>query len=371
MGIPSESDVASLLRSRRGIDVGVAPGGRIGPWSVARYDVADGPWASVIVKWLRDGDPAIDGDRAHPSQLITEQTALEHLADLGIPAPRVIAGDGRLLVLEDLRSHRPLDQLIIERGWSEATHQQLLDAARAIGERHAATFGDADTYYARFADRQSVEPGRELRRFLGHGWDRTSAWATELGLPPSDAAQHEAQEVTATLTTPGTLLAMSNGDSATNNVMVHDRSAIVIDYEFAGFRHCLTDLVDFYLPGPRFVTVPDAVVSGFEDAYRTSAAAGVPEIGDDVRYGHDLAAAALSHAFTRLANFDRIDHRAPGDLSRLERMHGLEQAADLAESRDSFGHLVDWCRSLAGLLRRRWPDTDVATAALPVFLPRG
>lgn len=370
MGIPNAFEVAALLRHKVDVQVRLGKGSRIGPWSVARFDVDDGPWSSIIVKWLRDGDPAMSADRAHPSQLITEYTALEHLADLGIPAPRVITTDGRLLILEDLRSHHPLDQVIVEEGWTDTTRRDLLESARTIGERHAVTAGDSHRYYDRFSGRLQVDPGRELRRFLGRGWARTSVWAAEAGLPPSETAERDAQAVAVTLTEPGDMLAFSNGDSATNNVLVRGSTAVVIDYEFAGFRHCLSDLVDFSLPGPRFVTVPDPAASGFADVYRTAASVGIPTITDDARYGRGLAAAALTHTFTRLAGLERIDGRPRGDLSRLERLHGLERAADLAEAHGSFGHLVDWCRSLARLLRRRWPDTDVLTGDLPVFLPR-
>lgn len=370
MPAPQPGDVAAALSRAWGMRIEVDAGVQVAPWSVARYRANRGPYGSVIAKWVRDGDPNVPGQRAHPSQLVTESIALQYLASLDISAPRVISADTNLLILEDLGDHRALDKLIIEDGYAEDARRHLCSAARALGERHAATAQRSQEYYLRFAGVQPVDPERELGRFLEHGWERTSRWAAELGCAPAQRVVEEEQEIRRTLIEPGPFLALSNGDSATNNVLVRDDSVMIIDYEFAGFRHCLADLVDFYLPGPRFVSVADAVASGFEDSYREALSPRIPEIAEDRRFGHDLAAAALTHALDRVANFPVLDRRPRGDVSRLERLNVLERASDLAETRAAFPYLTEWCRSLAGALRRRWPDTNVRTDQLPAFLPR-
>lgn len=220
----------------------------------------------------------------------------------------------------------------------------------------------------RFAGRLAVDPVRERRRFMAHGWQNLRRHATALGWPPSDEVADEASDCYLRLDRPGSLSALSNGDSATNNVLIGaPGAAVIIDDEFAGYRHCLTD---FYLPGPRWVTVPDAVESGFEHTYRSALGPAIPEIAADARFGVDLAAAGLQHAFGRLGNLPKIDARPAGDRSRLERRNTIESAADLAASRGAYPALVEWCRGFGRLLRRRWPDADVRADELPVFLPR-
>ncbi len=324
----------------------------------------------MITKWVRGGDPDDLGARAHPSQLATEAFALDFLDDHGVRAPRLIIADRGILIMEDFPAHRPLDQLIRDHGYTEQSRAKLLEAARLIADRHARTVGRAESFYRGLAERIPVDRERDRRRFMARGWERTSGFATQLGCPPGDRAVAEAAEVYVRLDQPGPFLALSNGDSATNNVLVGEPVDVIIDYEFAGYRHALTDLTDFYLPGPRWVTVPDAVESGFEQAYRTTLAATIPEVADDERFGRDLAAAGLSHGFGRLGNLPKIDARPAGDRSRLERMITIESAAALAESRSAFPALADWCRDLGRTLRRRWPETDVLTHQLPPFLPR-
>ncbi len=363
--------VRALLLTAWGVEVEVGPAEPIPPWSVARFKIGGGPVGSVITKWVRDGDPANPGARADPTQLTTEAVTLGFLAEHAVRAPRPIIADRGILIMEDFPEHRPLDRLIREHGYTERTRAGLLEAARLLADRHARTAGRSDAYYRALAEHLPVDPQRERRRFMARGWELTSGYAAELGCPPGDRAVAEAAEVYALLDSPGPLLALSNGDSATNNVLVGEPADVIIDYEFAGYRHCLTDLTDFYLPGPRWVTVVDAVASGFEDAYRSTLAPAVPEVADDNRFGPGLAAAGLSHTFGRLGNFPKIDARPAGNRSRLERMISIESAAALAESRSAFPALADWCRDLGRTLRQRWPETDVRTDRLPPFLPRG
>lgn len=370
MPAPTPALVSELLTTAWGAAVDVGPAELIAPWSVARFRLDGGPVASVITKWIRYGDPDDPAARADPSQLATEAVTLDFLAGHGVRAPRLVIADRGIVIMEDFPDHQPLDQLIRADGYTDRTREHLIEAACLIADRHARTVGLAESFDRRLSERVAAEPDQDRRRFMARGWEGTSGYAAELGCPPGKRAIDEAAEVYERLDQPGPFLALSNGDSATNNVLVGEPTAVIIDHEFAGYRHALTDLTDFVLPGPRWVTVPDAVESGFEEAYRAALAPAIPEVAEDDRFGRDLAAAALSHGFGRLGNFPRIDARPPGDRSRLERMITLESAAALAESRSAFPALADWCRDLGRTLRRRWPDTDVRTDRLPPFLPR-
>lgn len=370
MPSPQPSEIAASLTEQWGVPVEVSAGQRLGAWSIARFHIVGGPHSSVVVKWVRDGSPDIPAHRAAPSQLTTESTALQFLAAIEVPAPAVIVTTSDLMIMEDLGSHRPLDRLIIEDGHTAEARRLWKETGRVLAHRHGATADRSDEFFARFVGHARPSRERELGRFLARGWERTHLWAGDLGCAPAQRTVEEALEIRRTLLEPGPFLALSNGDSTANNVLVTKDSVMVIDYEFAGYRHCLTDLVDFFLPGPRFVTVDDGVTSGFEDAYREELAHRIPEVADDNAYREGLAAAGLTHAFIRLASFDTCDNRPHGDLSRLERLNVLERAADLAESRHAFPRTAEWCRTLANALRHRWPDADIDMRKLPPFLPR-
>jgi Ser/Thr protein kinase RdoA (MazF antagonist) len=74
--------------------------------------------------------------------------------------------------------------------------------------------------------------------------------------------------VIASLAEPGPFRALSNGDAEANNFLVDGADGRIIDWEFAGYRHALTDVACLYVPGPGWITVSDPIASGLEAEYR-------------------------------------------------------------------------------------------------------
>ncbi len=132
----------------------------------------------------------------------------------------------------------------------------------------------------------------------------------------------------------------------------------LIDFEFAGYRHALSDAVCLFVPGPAWITV-DPIAGGLEAAYRQALCPAVPEAGDDRHFGMGIAAASLAYAIMRLSRISILDARPPGERSRAQRVAALEQAAAVAEAHRTLTHLSGWARSAAEALRQRWPDTDI------------
>lgn len=160
---------------------------------------------------------------------------------------------------------------------------------------------------------------------------------------------------------PGPFLALSNGDAEPNNILLHasgPADARLIDFEFGGYTHALTDAVCLYVPGPAWVTVGDPITTGLADQYRRALARGIPEAEDDRQYGYGLAAACMSWALIRLRRFAMLDARSPGDRSRLQLIATLEAVGRTAGTHKALPHLTAWIRRIAALLRRRWPDAD-------------
>ncbi|MFF5262201.1 hypothetical protein ACFY4C_24965 [Actinomadura viridis] len=144
----------------------------------------------------------------------------------------------------------------------------------------------------------------------------------------------------------------------------------LIDYEHAGYIHALNDAVCLYVPGPGWMSVGDPAAMGTADAYRLALAQGVPQAEDDRRYGFALASACMSFALVRLERLRSVDARPPGDDSRHQLIATLESAASTASAHRALPALAGWARHLAGLLRRRWPDADLAPGTFPPYTPR-
>ncbi|MEV1042058.1 hypothetical protein AB0J01_36220 [Streptomyces sp. NPDC050204] len=317
---------------------------RLEPWAVARVRLrsASALPCSVVVKWIPDGQREA---RSAAWRLRNELAALQFLTeDLGIDlAPRV-----------------PLDQLL-RRDGAEAHGDRLAAFARARGALSAATSGRAETYYARRAELGPVDPAADRAGRLAPLRAGAIEHASSLGVPLGGRSAHELTSALDELAAPGPFLALSNGDTEANNILLHasgPAEARLIDFEFAGYTHALTDAVCLYVPGPAWPAVGDPTTTGLADQYRRALARGIPEAEDDRRYGHGLAAACVSWTLIRLRRFALLDTRPPGDHSRLQLIATLETAAGTAQTCRTLPHLTSWIRRIAAVLRHRWPDAD-------------
>ncbi len=277
----------SLLSDAFGVEVAITRAEHLAPWFVQRCHLLVGadrrPSGSVIVKWLRSHS---SGLRSDPSQVLTERAALEFVTGIGVDlGPRLLAGDhaAGVLVLEDLHPRVPLSDLLARD--DRLASAGLLAFARALGELHAATVGHEDIYYQRRGALGPVDPSIERERFLGRGWRETPASVSALlDVPVSADAERELAAVLAVFSDPGPFLAFSNGDAGSNNFMFDGADGRLIDFEFAGYRHALSDAVCLFVPGPAWITV-DTLAGDLEAAYRHALCRAVPEAADDRRFG--------------------------------------------------------------------------------------
>jgi hypothetical protein len=366
---PTGAAVEDLLRDAFG------PGEVAGwyvlePWSVLRAERVPGPPATVIVKWLRD-DP--HGFRTDPAQQLTECAALQFLSDLGLHlGPRVLAAHlpASVLVLEDLAPRAPLAALLASDPRDPAAGAGLVEFAAATARLHAATAGEAERYYRLRLEHGPVDPVVERRRFFTP-WPSVSDVAGALDVPLPPVVERDIATAIEELAEPGPFLAFSNGDAGVNNFLLAEGAGgRLIDFEFAGFRHALSDIACLYVPGPMWITVADPATDGTEGVYRAALGDTISEVADDLRYGRGVGSAALCYALFRLARLQRLDGRPPGDDSRVQMVATLEAAAATASRFGVHPHLTGWARRTADRLRRRWPDTDVDLAALPGYVLR-
>ncbi|MGW7689057.1 hypothetical protein ACWGMA_09305 [Streptomyces asiaticus] len=353
----------NLLADAYAAPVAVDRWERMEPWTVARVRLRSAATVpgSVVVKWVSGG---VRDARTAPWRLRTELAALRFLGqDLGTGlAPRVLAADAAagFLVLEDLAPRVSLDRLL-RRDGAAAHGERLAAFARARGALGAATAGRAAAYYVRRAELGPVDPAADQAGRLAPFRDAGIEHASALGVRLEGRAAYELASAIDELTAPGPFLALSNQDAEANNILLHasgPADARLIDFEFAGFTHALTDAVCLYVPGPAWLTVGDPTTTGLADQYRRALALGIPEAEDDQRYGKGLAAACVSWALVRLQRFPLLDARPPGEHSRLQLIATLEAAAHTSQTHQALPHLTAWIRRIAAVLRRRWPDAD-------------
>ncbi|GAA0997406.1 hypothetical protein GCM10009555_094900 [Acrocarpospora macrocephala] len=351
---------------------------RLEPWRVARARTDRGE--SVIVKWT---GPHADGRHTEEWRLRTELGALRFLTeDLRVDlAPRVFGEDllaGRI-ILEDLAPRVALDGLLRRDG--VFAHAVRLEAfARARGELGAVTAGQAELYYRRRERLGQVDPEADRLGRVARLRREGLSQAKVLGVPITGAVEREFALALAELAEPGPFLTLSNGDPETNNALVcadGPPDARLIDFEFAGFTHALHDAVCLHVPGPAWMQVStNAGAAGSEplpqvgEVYRRALAVGVPQAEDERLYGMALAAACVAFALVRLWRLQILDRRTAGDDSRAQLVSTVEAAASTAREHHALPQLTGLCQRLAEVLRRRWPDTDVDTAALAPYTPR-
>ena len=354
--------VAATLRKGFGDDVEIVGARRIRPWSVARCELRGGDRdgaampPTVIVKWLRSNP---EGFRVDRRQMATEEAALRFVADV-VPgvAPALLAADldWDFLVLEDLAPRRTLHSVLSSGLASTDIGVAGLHAfARAMGRLHAGTAGGPRTLAGGPWDESSrvLIPPAEAMALL----DRLD----EI-VPVSAATRADVVAATNEIGDPGPFAAFSNGDSGANNCLVDAAAgdARLIDFEHACVRHALLDATALHVPGSMWMTVADPVPLGVEDTYRDVAGTGMPAVLDDPRYFEALAAACGVKALLKVERFEKLDAREPGHHSRRQMVSTLDRTvATMARAR-ALGALASWLDDLAGALRRRWPDADVA-----------
>lgn len=365
--VPASARIEALISAAYDTPVRVRAVDRLEPWCVLRCHLAtqaSGVPASVVVKWVRDNPGDV---RKDPAQLHAERAALEFVAELDPAlAPRLLAADtasrdphDRILVLEDLAPREPLRDVLLREG-PERSAGLLASFARALGRLHAASAGRADAYYRCRSRLGPVDRRADIERFLAD-WRAGAQRMADAGVVMTTAATHELAGIVTELADPCPFLAFSNGDPGVNNYLVDAHGdGRLIDFESAGFRHGICDLVgDLYIPGPMWLTVGDPVSNGVEEAYRNTLAHAVPEVTDDHWFGQAVSGAGFIFAAGRLRRLAILDARPSGDGSRLNRIAALEAAADTAGRHHCLPHLTAWARAAAENLRRRWPDADI------------
>jgi hypothetical protein len=235
---------------------------------------------------------------------------------------------------------------------------------------HAASIGRSEEYYQSRRVLGPVDPQEELRRFFVEGSWSAQDIGTYLEAPMRRSAEADLGRAVNVLTEPGAFLAFSNGDCGLNNYLIGPDDGKVIDFEFAGNRHLVSDVACLYVPGPQWMAVGDPNKDGTEDAYRSILAPVLPQVADDAAYGQGVSAAGLLFALMRLGRLLVLDARPPGHESRRQMVSTLSAASRTARRFGCLPGLRGWVERLAEALRTRWPDADIDLAGIEPYSPQ-
>lgn len=346
--------------------------------SVVRFHLLEqGPnWPTKLIakQANHDATASLDENKfGFRQRFFNEWAALQFLDQIfgaNSPAPKFYGGDKPLgiVLMEDLGQG---DTLITSLSGSDpkVAEGALIEHMAMLGRLHAATVGTSELY-------------DHLRRELGPVSAYFSPAAEDifppdqiiasfhrtlqlLDLEPAPGFAADLAAIVAFWAEPGPFLVYTHGDPAPGNECKVGDKRRLIDFEFGGFRHALTEGVYArmqFVTGDYVLSIPDPVSRQMEDGYRAELIKGCPEAANDQVFYQALTEAcayvtiAMWHwAFPHILTQDE----AWGVSSYRQRL--LKRLDILTQTAATVGHLEAvgaTAHSIAKKLRARW-STEV------------
>jgi uncharacterized protein (TIGR00255 family) len=262
----------------------------------ARMIHPDGSVQPVIIKTTRSAayDP-LAADGFETSGLVKEWAATTLLG-------RLLAADlaQGVLVFADLGAGLPSLVQPLLHGEPEDAERALTAYARSLAGLHVATLGcrqaHADILRAGFPATSVPPPGR--------------TWAERVGRKPGqllggDPPEPELATIAERLRAPGPWEGLVHQDPCPDNVLLHSGgSAVLIDFEFAGPGHVLSDAAYWWMGFPTCWcagSIPVAVSRRLDTAYRSVLAEALPIAADEDVFVRESAILRVAWLFGNLA----------------------------------------------------------------------
>jgi hypothetical protein len=338
-------------------------------------DVAGNPPASFIIKKVvaEVYDPA-DAESWDTQRFFSDWAGAEFLSRTlcAQRTPRYFGGDRELgfFILEDLGEHRSLVEPLLEED-AERAASALTTFSKSLGAVHAGTIGHADEYTDILRGR-SPKAGLVPQALTGFR-ERVQQFGPQLERLEIHVGTEYAQEVEAVVDAierPGPFLSYVHGDPCPDNVFWNGGALHLIDFEFGGFGHALTDAAYGRMLFPSCWCanrLPPDLVSRMETVYRAELVTGCPEAEDDRIFEGALAhvcafwlLSTLTRHLAKVMNEDR-----PWGISTV-RQRVLGRLDAFITAGEEFRRLPA-LRGMAYRLRQRllqaWPETG----SLPMY----
>lgn len=257
-----------------------------------------------------------------------------------------------------------------QHGTAEEAKAALLAPADALAVMHAATFRREREWLGL---RPPAPPPPRFPRNERLGIEEFAEVLRTVGCEPGERDFAEMREVEASLGDPGPWLALTHGDPCPDNILVLDGRAIVIDFEFAWFRHALFDAVH---PRTVFPTcwcanrVPEALLREFEARYRAGIVHACPPAADGRAWERNLGLACAGRLISSVGWLlpRALDEDQDWGIATLRQrfVPRLEAFVGAPAVAREFPALAALAERAIGCLRTRW---TAAENELPVFAP--
>lgn len=331
-------------------------------------DLSGGSPSSFIIKKVvvDTYDPA-DAASWDTRRFFSDWVGAEFLSTaLPVPrSPRFYGGDYAegFFILEDLGEHRSLVEPLLEDDAASA-ERALLSFSACLGSLHAGTIGQSATFQGLL---RAMSPhGATFARAvagLGERVDQLQACLDELGIRAGTGLSQELEAVITTIENPGPFLSYVHGDPCPDNVFWNGKELRLIDFEFGGFGHALTDAAYGRMLFPSCWCanrLPSDLVTRAEAAYRSELVKGCPEAQEDRIFEAALTTACgfwlLSSLGRHLAPAVEADQTWGIATMRQRLLARVEAFITTAEEFDQLPAVRTMASRLLEVLRSAWTE---------------
>jgi hypothetical protein len=338
------------------------------------------PASFIIKKVVADAYNSRDAQSWDTQRFFTDWAGAEFLSRTlsARQTPRFYGGDGELgfFILEDLGEHRSLVEPLLEEDAGSAGIA-LTSFSRCLGAVHAGTIGRVDEY-AQILHARNPHGGvvpQTLTEFAERV-QRLRPQFDRLGIRDGAEYAQEVETVISEINRPGPFFSYIHGDPCPDNVFWKGGALRLIDFEFGGFGHALTDAAYGRMLFPSCWCanrLPSDLIRRMETAYRAELVTACPEAEEDRVFEDALAHACAFWLLSTLAGqlAKVVEEDRPWGISTV-RQRVLGRLDAFITTSEEFRRLPA-LRAMAARLQNRlvqeWPET-VPMPTYPSFNAR-
>lgn len=338
------------------------------------HDLDGGRPASFIIKKVvADSYNPADLTSWDTSRFLNDWAGAEFLSKvLSNPrSARFYGGDHAegFFILEDLGEHRSLVEPLLEQDAASA-EKALLGLWISLGAMHAETIGRSAAFQEIVSRLNPQASTSAPALTVADGLPQLRDQLEKFGAGVDAACLSEIEAVIDAVGNPGPFLSYVHGDPCPDNVFWDGRELRLIDFEFGGLGHALTDAAYARMLFPSCWCanrVPRDVVSRMEVAYRTELINGCPAAQDDAIFGGALTdvcgfwlVSSLSRSLAKAIEADRTWGIATIRQRVVARLEAFVATAEEFDRRPALRRVAT---RLLDALHAAWPEL----APLPFY----
>lgn len=236
---------------------------------------------------------------------------------------------------------------------------------------HARTVGPGAAFAA-WRDRLPEAAGLERLNEDHHYHQRLIRlweWFRAADIALGDGCGHAVAQCAAHAVSARDFCCLTHGDVApTNAVIAADGAAVLLDFEYAGYRHALVDALTWHLVCP----LPEPLAEACDLAYRSELVNGISAAADDARWREERARIATWRGLDVLSwlPIAALDEDVPWVddwTARSALLCIAGRLAALAALSETTAPVADAVLRLRDRLALRWPTTRAGPPEWPGF----